>query len=104
MRTYVGGQEAVNALEFTELAYGFEFDVPMPEDFRDLFLGVPDETDEQRAVRLAAARDVLAEMRESSDADEVSLLNTLYAEQLMDAVPLRNRAVKNRTLRSRKVA
>jgi hypothetical protein len=104
MRTYVGGQEAVNALEFTELAYGFEFDIPMPEDFRDLFLGVPDETDEQRAVRLAAARDVLAELRESSDADEVSLLNTLYAEQLMSAVPLKNQAVKTRALWSRKAA
>ncbi|MFE9254101.1 hypothetical protein [Streptomyces sp. NPDC006879] len=104
MRTYVGGQEAVNTLEFSELAYGFEFDVPMPEDFRELFLGMPDETDEQQAVRLAAARDVLAELRESSDADEVSLLNTLYAEQLMSVVPLKNRAVKPRAPWSRKAA
>ncbi|MEU2155445.1 hypothetical protein ABZ532_10590 [Streptomyces sp. NPDC019396] len=104
MRTYVGGQEAVSVLELAELAYGFELDAPMPEDFRDLFLGVPDETDEQRAVRLAAARDVLAELRESSDADEVSTLNSLYAEQLLSAAPLKNRAVKTQALWSRKAA
>ncbi|MFE5729297.1 hypothetical protein ACFQ7A_00055 [Streptomyces sp. NPDC056528] len=104
MRTYVGGQEAVNALEFVELAYGFEFDVPMPEDFRELFLGASDETGEQRTVRLAAARDVLAELREASEADEVSLLNALYAEQLMNAVPLRSRDTATRAPGSRKAA
>lgn len=104
MRTYVGGQEAVTALEFAELAYGFEVDVPMPEDFRELFLGAPDETGEQRAIRLAAARDVLADLRESSEADEVSLLNALYAEQLMNAVPLKSRVAATRTPWSRKAA
>ncbi|MEU7291755.1 hypothetical protein AB0A76_00900 [Streptomyces exfoliatus] len=104
MRTYVGGQEAVNALEFTELACGFEFDVPMPEDFRQLFLGVPGESDEQRAVRLAAAGDVLEELRELSDTDEVASLNALYAEQLMRAVPLKKRAVTARAPWSRKAA
>ncbi len=104
MRTYVGGQEAVNAIEFTELTYGFESDVPMPEDFRQLFLGVPGETDEQRAVRLAAAGDVLEELRELSEADEVTMLNALYAEQLMRAVPLKNRAVTARAPWSRKAA
>ncbi|MFD5424816.1 hypothetical protein [Streptomyces sp. NPDC127084] len=104
MRTYVGGQEAVNAVEFVELAYGFEFDIPMPEDFRELFLGMPDETPEQRAVRLAAAGDVLAELRESSDIDEVSVLNTLYAEQLMSVVQLRDGVTAPHPPWSRKAA
>ena len=104
MRTYVGGQEAVNALEFAELACGFELDVPMPEDFRQLFLGVPGETDEQRAVRLAAAGDVLIELRELTDVDEIGMLNALYAEQLMSAVPLRKRAATKRAAGARKAA
>jgi hypothetical protein len=104
MRTYVGGQEAANAFEFTELAYGFEFDVPMPDDFRQLFLGVPGETDEERAVRLVAAGDVLAELRDQNGIDEVSTLNALYAEQLMRAVPMKDRAVKARTPWSKKAA
>ena len=104
MRTYVGGQEAVNAIEFVELACGFEHDLPMPDDFRQLFLGVPGETDEQRAVRLAVAGDVLADLLDMSDVDEVATLNALYAEQLMRAVPLRKRTVPPRTSWARNAA
>ncbi|MFI6528778.1 hypothetical protein [Streptomyces uncialis] len=94
MRTYVGGQEAVNDAEFTEPADGAEPEMPMLEDFCQLFLGVLGETEEQRAVRRAAAGDVLEELRELSGADEVAMLNALYAERLMNVVPMRNRAVR----------
>ncbi|MCX4824392.1 tail fiber assembly protein [Streptomyces sp. NBC_01142] len=89
MRTYVGGQEALNAFEFGELAYGFGD--PMPEDFRDLFVGEPAESTQQRAARMAVAREVLAELQEQSEEDEVSRLNARYAAQLSRVVPLRRR-------------
>lgn len=104
MRTYVGGQEAVNIFEIAELAYGFEFEPATPEDFRELFLGKPGESAEERAVRLAAAVDVLAELQELSDTDEVSTLNALYAEQLMSVVPLKNQVMAARTPWSKKAA
>lgn len=54
MRTYIGGQEAVNVIEFEELAYGF--DAALPDDFRELFLlGTPSESADERAARLAVA-------------------------------------------------
>ncbi|GHG60474.1 hypothetical protein [Streptomyces griseocarneus] len=80
MRTYVGHQEAVNDEDFEELAFGFE------EDFRELFLGLPGESAEDRVARVSAARDVLAELWEESGADEIALLNALYAAQLEVAV------------------
>ncbi|MFC8829372.1 hypothetical protein ACFT9I_28955 [Streptomyces sp. NPDC057137] len=90
MRLYVGSQEAVNAFELDELAHGYG---PLPpEDFRDLFLGQDDESEQQRAAREMAARDVLAELIERSDDDECAMLNALYAAQLMALVPLRRRA------------
>ncbi|MFI1183345.1 hypothetical protein ACH4UT_27875 [Streptomyces sp. NPDC020799] len=52
MRTYIGGQEAVTPDEFLELALGTP-----PE----LWLGVEGESEEERAARLDAARDILAE-------------------------------------------
>ncbi|MFI1440937.1 hypothetical protein [Streptomyces fructofermentans] len=52
MRTYVGHQQAVSAHDFVELALG----TPV-----ELWLGVEGETDEERAARLDAARDILAD-------------------------------------------
>ncbi|MCZ2525068.1 hypothetical protein [Streptomyces sp. HB2AG] len=52
MRTFVADQEAVSVSEFLELALG----LPL-----ELWLGEENETDEERAARLDAARDILAD-------------------------------------------
>lgn len=52
MKSFIGGQTAVTALEFAELALGTP-----PE----LWLGVEGETSEERAARLDAARDILTD-------------------------------------------
>lgn len=52
MRTYIGHQQAVSAEDFAELALG----TPV-----ELWLGVEGESDEERAARLDAARDILAD-------------------------------------------
>ncbi|MDQ1068797.1 hypothetical protein [Streptomyces canus] len=58
MRTYIGRQQAVSAEDFAELALG----TPI-----ELWLGVKGESDEERAARLDAARDILAEHPEMPD-------------------------------------
>ncbi|WP_406125118.1 hypothetical protein OHQ89_24310 [Streptomyces canus] len=52
MRTYIGRQQAISTEDFTELALG----TPV-----ELWLGVKGETDEERAAREDAARDILAD-------------------------------------------
>ncbi|MEU1115085.1 MULTISPECIES: hypothetical protein [unclassified Streptomyces] len=52
MRTYIGRQEAVTSEELAELALG----TPL-----DLWLGVEGESEMERAARLGAARDILAD-------------------------------------------
>ena len=52
MRTYIGRQQAISAEDFAELALG----TPV-----ELWLGVEGETDEERAAREDAARDILAD-------------------------------------------
>lgn len=52
MKSFIGGHQAVNAVEFAELALGTP-----PE----LWLGVEGETDEERAARVDAARDILTD-------------------------------------------
>ena len=52
MRTYIGRQQAVSAEDFAELALG----TPV-----DLWLGVEGESEEERAAREDAARDILAD-------------------------------------------
>ncbi|MFI9720757.1 hypothetical protein ACIHFE_14035 [Streptomyces sp. NPDC052396] len=87
MRTYVGAREAATPAEGQELTLGFG------EDFEELFAGRPDESAEERAARKAAARDILAELQEHSDADEIAFLNALYAAQLSNnAVVIRSEA------------
>ncbi|MEV5642269.1 hypothetical protein AB0L67_19170 [Streptomyces flaveolus] len=58
MRTYVGGHQAVSVNDFLELALG----TPV-----ELWLGVEGETEEDRAARLDAARDILADHPEMPD-------------------------------------
>lgn len=52
MRTYIGRQQAVSAEDFAELALG----TPV-----ELWLGVEGESEEERAAREDAARDILAD-------------------------------------------
>ncbi|MFI6640128.1 hypothetical protein [Streptomyces sp. NPDC050504] len=84
MRTYIGGHQAVSDTDFVELALG----TPV-----ELWLGVEGESEEERAARLDAARDILADnpgfpddaIRVASEAIEA------YAPELL-AVPLASSA------------
>lgn len=96
MRTYIGGQEAASVNEFIELALG----TPL-----ELWLGVEGETAEERAARLDAARDILADNPDLPDgvsrvAAQVIEVN---APELFNVVPLIRPAARRRT-RSRKGA
>ncbi|MGW7460087.1 hypothetical protein [Streptomyces sp. NPDC054797] len=92
MRTYIGGQEAVSVDEFIELALG----TPL-----ELWLGVEGETAEERAARLDAARDILAE--DPDLPDDVSRVAAQVIEanapELFNVVPLMRRPVGRRTAR-----
>ncbi|SEE97212.1 hypothetical protein SAMN05428954_4893 [Streptomyces sp. 2112.3] len=89
MRTYIGHQQVVNSGEFEELAFGFE-ESPLGMD-RELFLGpFEPETAQERAARLDAAADVLADLREQGErGDEIAAWDALYADALTAAAPLR---------------
>ncbi|WP_405493535.1 hypothetical protein [Streptomyces sp. NBC_00096] len=96
MRTYIGGQEAVSVNEFIELALG----TPL-----ELWLGVEGESAEERAARLDAARDILADNPDLPD--DVSRVAAQVIEanapELFNVVPLIRPAARRRT-RSRKGA
>ncbi|MET9598126.1 hypothetical protein [Streptomyces sp. NPDC006459] len=85
MRTYIGGQEAVSVNEFIELALG----TPL-----ELWLGVEGESEEERAARLDAARDILAENPDLPD--DVSRVAAQVIEanapELFNVVPMRRPA------------
>ncbi|MFF2936714.1 hypothetical protein [Streptomyces mirabilis] len=86
MKCIVAGHEAVTAKEFAELAFGIDL---------ELFTGPAVESTEERAVRLAVAREVLAELRES-DREAAA-----YAESLLWTSPLKDaRAAARRTRRT----
>ncbi len=80
MRTYVAGQEAYGDIEFAELALGIDV---------DLFRGPLEfETDDDRAAREDAARDVLADLvAEAAAGDEIAGWDALYADALTRTVP-----------------
>ncbi|MFI1973008.1 hypothetical protein [Streptomyces cinnamoneus] len=83
MRTYVGHHQAVSAEDFVELALG----TPV-----ELWLGAEGETDEERAARLDAARDILADPEYSSLPDDVARIAAevieVHAPELFNVVPL----------------
>lgn len=80
MRTFVAGQEANGDLEFAELALGLDV---------DLFRGpLESETDDERAAREDAARDILADLRQEAEVgDEIAGWDALYADALTRTVP-----------------
>lgn len=90
MRTYIGGHQVVSANDFVELALG----TPL-----ELWLGVEGETDEERAARLDAARDILAD--NPSLPDDVSRVAAEaieeFAPELFNVTPLVSPAVRRRS-------
>ncbi|MGW2721014.1 hypothetical protein [Streptomyces sp. NPDC001492] len=90
MRTYIGRQQAISTEDFAELALG----TPV-----ELWLGVAGETDEERAAREDAARDILADNPELPD-DLVRIAAQVIEENpdLFDVVPL-VRPARRRTAR-----
>jgi hypothetical protein len=81
MRTYIGRHQAVCDTDFVELALG----TPV-----ELWLGAEGESDEERAARLAAARDILAD--DPTMPDRVSQVAAevieAYAPELFNVFPL----------------
>ncbi|MFF7994192.1 hypothetical protein ACFZDG_30980 [Kitasatospora xanthocidica] len=69
MKLYVGGQEALTPREFAELALGIGIDV-------ELFAGGEDETAEEQAARLDAARDILRDLDGPAAAFGSALMHT----------------------------
>ncbi|MBQ0849551.1 hypothetical protein J8N05_15220 [Streptomyces sp. BH-SS-21] len=90
MRTYIGRQQAISAEDFAELALG----TPV-----ELWLGVEGETDEERAAREDAARDILADNPDLPD-DLIRIAAQVVEDNpdLFDVTPL------TRTARRRRVA
>ncbi|WP_405931022.1 hypothetical protein [Streptomyces sp. NBC_00827] len=92
MHAYIGGHQAVNDTDFVELALG----TPL-----ELWLGVDGESDEERAARLDAARDILADnltlpdrvSRVAAEAIET------YAPELFNVIQLPRPARRRRNSR-----
>jgi hypothetical protein len=80
MRTFIGRQQAISVEDFAELALG----TPV-----ELWLGVDGETDEERAARLDAARDILADSPDLPD-DLVRMAAQVIEDNpdLFDVIPL----------------
>ncbi len=78
----------------------------LPEHFGELFHGPPGdaESDEQRAARMAVARDVLADLLEEGEADSIAMQDALYAVRLGGAALLRADRRTVRTARVREAA
>ncbi|MGW1758475.1 hypothetical protein [Streptomyces mirabilis] len=91
MRTYIGRQQAISPEDFTELALG----TPV-----ELWLGVEGETDEERAAREDAARDILAESPNLPD-DLIRMAAVVIEENpdLFDVIPLSRPARRRRPAR-----
>ncbi|QJT03178.1 hypothetical protein G9272_25245 [Streptomyces asoensis] len=82
MKCIVAGHQALSPSEFAELALG----TPV-----ELWLGVEGETDEERAARLDAARDILTDPEFSSLPDDLVRLAARVVEEhpdLFNVVPL----------------
>ncbi|MER6556221.1 hypothetical protein ABT300_00395 [Streptomyces sp. NPDC001027] len=82
MKCIVAGHQAVTTIEFAELALG----TPV-----ELWLGVEGETAEERAARLDAARDILADPEYHSLPDDLVRLAARVVEDhpdLFNVIPL----------------
>ncbi|GLW44474.1 hypothetical protein Stsp02_01360 [Streptomyces sp. NBRC 14336] len=81
MRAYIGGHQAVSVNDFIELALGTP---------AELWLGEEGETEQERAARLDAARDILADNPELPDdvARVAAEVIEAHAPELFNVVPL----------------
>jgi hypothetical protein len=93
MRAYIGGHQAVSTNDFIELALG----TPV-----ELWLGEEGETEEERAARLDAARDILADNPGLPDdvARIAAEVIEVHAPELFNVVPLARPAVRRRSSRT----
>ncbi|MDH6119313.1 hypothetical protein [Kitasatospora sp. GAS204B] len=98
MRTYVGDQEALTVAEFEELTSGFAEDEQLPDFLREMLFGRSGESGLERAVRVDAARGILADL----SADDPELV--LYAATLLGVIPLTTRCGAHRPLRTEPAA
>ncbi|MDX3855044.1 hypothetical protein [Streptomyces sp. AK02-01A] len=97
MKNIVSGHVAVSADEFVELALG----TPL-----DLWLGVEGESEMERAARMDAARDILAEELELLDRVSVVAAEAIeaFAPNLFNVIPLSCAAARRRPVRKGAVA
>ncbi|MFC5027160.1 hypothetical protein ACQFX6_19370 [Streptomyces sp. DSM 41987] len=97
MRTYIGGHQAVSDTDFVELALG----TPV-----ELWLGVEGETEMERAARLAAARDILADDPDLPDRVSQIAAEAIeaYAPELFNVVPIPSNQARRRQARRNGVA
>ncbi|WP_030955405.1 hypothetical protein [Streptomyces sp. NRRL S-481] len=83
MHTYIGRHQAVSAEDFAELALG----TPV-----ELWLGVEGESEMERAARMDAARDILADPEYRNLPDDVARIAAevieAHAPELFNVVPL----------------
>jgi len=91
MRTYIGRQQAISIEDFAELALG----TPV-----ELWLGVEGESDEERAAREDAARDILADDPGLPD-DLIRMAAQVIEDNpdLFDVIPLSRPARRYRAAR-----
>ncbi|MFJ9839291.1 hypothetical protein ACIRYZ_02320 [Kitasatospora sp. NPDC101155] len=94
MRTSLHDRQADKAEEFEEQVGRVSEGEQLPEFLRDLFVGRAGESDVERAVRVDAARGILADLRE--DAPE---LVAYVAELLLGAATLVTRSADYRSFR-----
>lgn len=77
-----------------------EYEGP-PPSFRELFAGPSDETGEERAVRLTAAREVLADLLDEGETDEFAMQDALYAVRLGGSALMRCNCLASQRSRGR---
>ncbi|MBD0736183.1 hypothetical protein [Streptomyces sp. CBMA29] len=68
------------------------------EFLRELFLGIPGESDDERAARQAVARDVLAELLEEGASDALAREDAVCALWLGGVALLRNSRLSGRPM------
>jgi hypothetical protein len=95
MKDFIGAHEVLSTADLIELALGLDdpdVSAPLAGIDMDLFRGpLSGESEPERAARLAAAGDVLADLFEQGASDEIAELDAAYAAALMHTTPLRSR-------------
>lgn len=97
MRAFIGGHQAVSSTDFVELTLG----TPV-----ELWLGVEGESEMERAARLDAARDILADNPDLPDRVSRVAAEAIeaFAPELFNVIPLPKPAGRGRQSRRNGVA